>query len=235
MRMRADTLDILELCAGHRCQTVRDFLDVRAVDVQVVVEQKVIDLADRACGCVLDRHNADIGLAVADGLENLLPGGHVMWLTAREQCTRGQLLIRTRDPLIEHGFRLDKRLIWLKRELFRRLTENFAVLILAAGADHALQQRNVFELELLLHAGGALLNDFRFAVRLVDFVVRLGLGLCDLERQRHTQQEQLSDSGVNAVDILTDFGKFTHDNPSPPSEDLPVQRRRRLRPPARRG
>ena len=235
MRMRADTLDILELCAGHRRQTVRDFLDVRAVDVQVVVEQEVIDFADRACGCVLDRHNADIGLAVADGLENLLPGGYVLRFAAREQRTRGQLLIRTRNPLIEHGFRLDKRLVWLKRELFRRLTQNFTVLILTAGADHALQKGNVLELQLLLHTGGALLNDFRFAVRLVDLIVRLGLGLCDLERQRHTQQEQLSDSGVNAVDILTNFGKFTHDNPSPPSEDLPVQRHRRPRPPARRG
>ena len=37
------------------------------------------------------------------------------------------------------------------------------------------------------------------------------------------------------ADVLTDFGKFTHDNPSPPSEDLPVQRHRRPRPPARRG
>ena len=98
MRMRADTLDILELGAGHRRQTVRDFFDVRAVDVQVVVEQEVIDFADRACGCVLDRHNADIGLAVADGLENLLPGRYVLRFAAREQRTRGQLLIRARDP-----------------------------------------------------------------------------------------------------------------------------------------
>ena len=235
MRMRADTLDILELCAGHRRQTVRDFLDVRAVDVQVVVEQKVIDFADRACGCVLDRHNADIGLAVADGLENLLPGGYVLRFAAREQRTRGQLLIRTRNPLIEHGFRLDKRFIWLKWELFRRLTQNFAVLILAARTDHALQKGNILELQLLLHTGGALLNDFRFTVGLVDFIIRLRLGLGDLKRERHTEQKQLADSGVNAVDVLTDFGKFTHDNPSPPSEDLPVQRRRRLRPPARRG
>ena len=158
-----------------------------------------------------------------------------MRLTAREQRPRGQLLICARNALIEHGFRLCKRFCGTERELFRRLTEDFAVLVLAARADHALQKGNVLELQLLLHTGGALLNDFRFAVRLVDFIVRLGLGLCDLERQRHTQQEQLSDSGVNAVDILTDFGKFTHDNPSPPLEDLPVQRHRRPRPPARRG
>ena len=183
MRMRADTLDILELCAGHRRQTVRDFLDVRAVDVQVVVEQKVIDFTDRACGCVLDRHNADIGLAVADGLENLLPGGHVMRFAAREQRTRGQLLICARNALIEHGFRLCKRFCGIERELFRRLTEDFAVLILTARADHALQKGNVLELQLLLHTGGALLNDFRFAVRLVDFIIRLGFGLCNLERQ----------------------------------------------------
>ena len=98
MGMRADALDVLELCAGHRRQTVRDFLDVRAVDVQVVVEQEVIDFADRACGCVLDRHNADIGLAVADGLENLLPGGYVLRFAAREQRPRGQLLICARNP-----------------------------------------------------------------------------------------------------------------------------------------
>ena len=214
---------------------MRDFLDVRAVDVQVVVEQKVIDLADRACRRVLDRYDADVGLVVADGLENLLPGGDVVRFAVREQRPRGQLLICARNPLIEHGFRLDKRFIWLKWELFRRLTQNLTVLILTARADHALQKGNVLELQLLLHTGGALFNDFRFTVGLVDFVVRLGLGLCDLERQRHTQQEQLADSGVNAVDVLTDFGKFTHDNPSPPSEDLPVQRHRRPRPPARRG
>ena len=170
MRMRADTLDILELCAGHRRQTVRDFLDVRAVDVQVVVEQKVIDLADRACRRVLDRYDADVGLVVADGLENLLPGGDVVRFAVREQRPRGQLLICARNPLIEHGFRLDKRFIWLKWELFRRLTQNFTVLILTARADHALQKGNVLELQLLLHTGGALLNDFRFAVRLVDFL-----------------------------------------------------------------
>lgn len=182
MRMRADTLDILELCAGHRRQTVRDFLDVRAVDVQVVVEQEVIDFADRACRRVLDRYDADVGFTVAHRLENLLPGGYVLRFAAREQRTRGQLLIRTRNPLIEHGFRLCKRFCGIERELFRRLTEDFAVLILTARADHALQKGNVLELQLLLHTGGALLNDFRFTVRLVDFIVRLGLGLCDLER-----------------------------------------------------
>ena len=235
MGMRADALYILELCAGHRRQTMRDFLDVRAVDVQVVVEQQVIDLADRACRRVLDRHDADVGFTVAHRLENLFPGGHVMRLTAREQRPRGQLLICARNALIEHGFRLCKRFCGTERELLRRLTEDFAVLILAAGADHALQQRNVFELELLLHAGGAFFDDLGLAVGLVDIIVRPGLGLCDLERQRHTQQEQLPDGGVHAVDVLPDFGKFTHDNPSPPSEDRPAQPRRRPRPPARRG
>ena len=220
MGMRADAPDVRHGRARNGREAVGDLFDVRAVDGQVVVEQQVIDRADRAGGRIFDRNDADIRLAVAHRLKDLLPGRDVDRLALREERAGGKLLICARDALIEHGFRLQHLARRVERELFRAQTQDLAVLILAARADHALEQGDVLEADFLLHAGGALFDDLGLAVGLVDLVVRLRLGLCDLVGERHTQQEQLADSGVDRVDVLADGCKLTHSR-SPPSEDPP--------------
>ena len=158
--------------------------------------------------------------------------GHMIFGMTGRQCQTtiagGKLLICARNALIEHGFRLQHLARRVERELFRVQTQDLAVLILAARADHALEQGDVLETDLLLHAGGALFDDLGLAIGLVDLVVRLRLGLCDLVGERHAQQEQFADSGVDRVDVLADGCKLTHSR-SPPSEDPPERPRTRPR------
>ena len=233
VRVRADAFDIRKLRARHGGQTVRNLLDVRAVDAQVVLEQQVVDLADRACGRIFDRNYAYVSNAVAHGPEHLLPGRNVDRLALREQRARRELLIRARHTLIVDGFGVERGLGWVEGEAFRFLSQQLAVLIFAARADHALQQRRVLEPQLVIHARGALLKDLRLAVGLVDLVVVLGLGLCDLERERHPLQKQRTDLLIDLVDVLPDLGQFTHSR-SPPAKGLPARWRRRPRRPAPR-
>ena len=212
---------------------MRDFFDVRAVDAQAVLEQQIVYLADRARGRVFNRHHAHIRFAVAHRAEHLFPGGHVLRLALWKQRTRRQFLIGARHALIVDGFRVERRLHRVEGEAFGLLAQQLAVLIFTAGADHALQQRGVFEPQLLIHTGGAFFNDLGLAVGFIDFIVGLCLGLCNLERERHPPQEQRADLFVHIIDVLPDRRQFTHSR-SPPSKDLPARSHKPPRRPALR-
>ena len=69
--MRVDPLDVVERLAGQRGETERDRDDDLTADLQVVLEQEVVVLADRAVDDVLDRDDAGGGIAGGDRIERL--------------------------------------------------------------------------------------------------------------------------------------------------------------------
>ena len=69
--MRVDPLDVVEALAGQGGQAQPDRHDDLAADLEVVLEQQVVVLADGAVDDVLDRDDAGRGVARGDGLEDL--------------------------------------------------------------------------------------------------------------------------------------------------------------------
>ena len=68
--VRVDALDVVEPLSGERGEAERDRHDDLAADREVVLEQQVVVLADRAVDDVLDRDDAGGGGTRRDGLED---------------------------------------------------------------------------------------------------------------------------------------------------------------------
>jgi hypothetical protein len=69
--VRVDAFDVLETLPGKGRQAERDRHDDLAADLELVLEQQVVVLADRAVDDVLDRDHAGGGVARRDDLEHL--------------------------------------------------------------------------------------------------------------------------------------------------------------------
>ena len=68
--VRVDPLDVLDPLAGQRGEAEAHRDDDLAADDEIVLEQQVVVLADRAVDDVLDRHDAGGRVAGRDGLED---------------------------------------------------------------------------------------------------------------------------------------------------------------------
>ena len=74
--MRVHALDVLDPLTGESGETEPDRHHDLAADHEVVLDQEVVVLADRAVDHVLDRDDARVGLAVGHGPEHRPEAAH---------------------------------------------------------------------------------------------------------------------------------------------------------------